>query len=62
MTKWSGYYAAGAAIGFSPRQIDEMSLWEFGAVIDGYKRANGVEEAPPVMDDDRLSELGIVGF
>ncbi|MBZ9653549.1 hypothetical protein [Phyllobacterium lublinensis] len=62
MTRWSGYYAAGAAMGFSPRQIDEMSLWEFGAVIDGYKRANGVEEAPPTMADDRLSELGIVGF
>lgn len=62
MTRWSGYYGSGAAMGYSPRQVDEMSLWEFGCIVEGYKRANGFEEGPPAMDDDRLSELGIVGF
>lgn len=49
-------------MGFSPRQVDEWSLWEFAAVIQGYKDANGVEEAAPEMSDDTLAELGIVGF
>lgn len=36
-------------MGFTPRQIGEMSLWEFTACTDGYARANGAEEtmAPP---------------
>lgn len=49
-------------MGYSPRQVDEMSLWEFGCVVEGYKRANGFEEALPAMDDEKLAELGIVGF
>jgi hypothetical protein len=31
-------------MGFSPRVIDEMSLWELFACVDAYKKANGGEE------------------
>lgn len=27
-------------IGYTPREVDQMSLWEFGACIRGWKRAN----------------------
>lgn len=31
-------------MGFSPREVDSMSLWEFSACVDGYNIANGGEE------------------
>ena len=48
---------------FSPRQIDEMSLWEFRCVCSGWSEANHADDGTaPEMSDDRLAELGIVGF
>lgn len=41
-----------------------MSLWEFGACMDGVARFHGgkKEAAHGDIDDDRLRELGIEGF
>ena len=42
-----------------------MTLWEFEAAWAGWRRANTVkeeDEAAPAMSDERLAELGIVGF
>ena len=30
-------------MGFTPAQIDEMSIWEFDAVVNGYIEANTPE-------------------
>jgi len=50
-------------MGFSPRDVDDMTLWEFNACADGYRKAHATEEqAPPPMADDALAELGIEGF
>lgn len=50
-------------MGFSPREIDEMTLWEFESCAEGYKKAKSTEEdAPPPMDDEDLAALGIEGF
>lgn len=32
-------------MGFTPAQIDEMSIWEFDAVVEGYIEANTPEDA-----------------
>lgn len=32
-------------MGFTPREVDAMSLWEFTAAMDGYARANGAGES-----------------
>ena len=32
-------------LGFDPRQVDRMSLWEFTACAEGYMVANGVKKA-----------------
>lgn len=50
-------------MGFCPRQVDAMTLWEFTACMDGWKAANQIDEqtAPP-MDDDTAAALGIDGF
>ncbi len=41
-----------------------MSLWEFGAMVDGYILANNPKAKPKGgdIDEDRLAELGIEGF
>lgn len=43
-------------MGFTPRQVDEMSLWEFAACAEGYRRAHSAEEErlpPPTADEFR---------
>lgn len=52
-------------IGFTPAQVDEMSLWEFNACADAFARANGAKGksgGDGDMSDERLRELGIDGF
>jgi len=50
-------------MGFTPRDVDDMTLWEFNCCVEGYRKAHAAEkEAPPEMDDERLAELGIEGF
>ena len=54
-------------MGFSPRQVDEMSLWEFVACADGYAEAHGGKKkrkqrsAEPSADIADLRALGIMG-
>lgn len=47
-------------MGFTPRQVDEMSVWQFHACADGCsgKRRNSDVD----VDDAQLAELGIEGF
>lgn len=33
-------------MGFTPRQVDDMSLWEMAACVEGYTKANGGEVKP----------------
>jgi hypothetical protein len=40
-----------------------MTLWEYAACMDGYRRANQTKEDPaPAMSDERMAELGIEGM
>lgn len=49
-------------MGFTPRQVDEMSLWQFSACVDGFNTANGAEatvDAPsPEEFRDMVKRLG----
>lgn len=47
-------------MGFTPRQIDEMSVWEFVACSDGYSGKSRRSEAD--IDESRLAAMGIEGF
>jgi hypothetical protein len=44
-------------MGFTPREIDEMTFAEVDACIEGWKRGNGAEETPEVMSDARHDAL-----
>lgn len=48
-------------MGFGPREVDAMSVWEFIACCDAFAASKG--GAPTAdIDDDRLREMGVVGF
>lgn len=50
-------------MGFGPRDVDDMTLWEFQCCVEGYRKVHSTEKEPaPEMDDDRLAALGIEGF
>lgn len=52
-------------MGFTPQQVDQMSIWEFMACRDGWNAAHGGQEASAgVADfsDEWLRENGIEGF
>lgn len=38
--RFAAIYGSGAAIGFTPQQVNEMSVWQFFAALDGYIKAN----------------------
>src|SRR5215471_3368455 len=46
-------YGYGAAIGFTPRQIDEMTMWELTACVAGFNRANSADaDLSPPTDEE----------
>jgi hypothetical protein len=41
----------------TPREVDDCSLWEFGAAVQGWNRANGVEGKPKSLSEDEHDAL-----
>jgi hypothetical protein len=42
-------------IGFSPQQVNAMSLWQFTAAADGYRRSiTGESDAVEAPSDERF--------
>ena len=39
-------------MGFTPQQVRAMSLWDLAQSVTGWKRANGVKDAPKAPSDD----------
>lgn len=42
--RYSSYYAAGAAMGFTPDQVRAMSLYDFHAAYAGFRTFHGSED------------------
>lgn len=49
---FSTLYGAGGAMGLSPRQVDECSLWQLMSAVDGYAKAHGAEEKEGAPEED----------
>ena len=50
-------------MGFTPSQVNEMSLWEYLACFEGYKAAHGGDDRSgggEGMSEDRMRDLGIL--
>jgi hypothetical protein len=54
---FAAIYGTGAVLGFSPREVDEMSFDEFAACVDGFNQANGSgKRHPRDMTDQEMDE------
>lgn len=49
-------------MGFTPSQVNEMSLWEFIACCDAFRISRGGKPSPADVDDETLRNMGVVGF
>lgn len=49
-------------MGFSPRDVDQMTIWEFSVVADAHAQARGKKRKGKALDEQRLAEMGIEGF
>lgn len=38
--KFAALYGVGSVMGFTPQEVDAMSVWQFMATLDGYMRAH----------------------
>lgn len=41
----------------TPREVDDCSLWEFAAAVQGWSKANGGESKPASLSEDEHDEL-----
>ena len=48
-------------MGFTPREVDGMTLWEFAACAAGMQGSTG-ERRQSDVSEERLREMGIEGF
>ena len=51
-------------MGFPPREVDRMTVWELMACMDGVaaERGGKVRGGGGDLSEDELREMGIVGF
>lgn len=42
--RFAAIYGTGAAVGFTPQDVRQMSIWQYQSAIDGYVAANYPEE------------------
>lgn len=50
-------------MGFTPTQVEEMSLWQFNVAFDGWCQSKGVQQKEDILTDDmiELFETEVVG-
>lgn len=53
----SAVYGIGAGLSFTPREVDEMTVWELAACIDGYNAAQGGEAQPEPPTPDEFDAM-----
>lgn len=44
-------------MGWTARQVDDLSQWELHQAVDGWLEANGVEEKPEAPTDEEHEAL-----
>lgn len=41
-------------MGFSPDQVEQMSLWQFNVAFDGWLQSKGVEQKEDLLTDEGM--------
>lgn len=44
-------------MGFRPKDIDEMTLWEFSCCVDGWSMSKGIKKPGKAITDDQYDAL-----
>jgi hypothetical protein len=42
--RFAAIYGNGGAMGFTPQQVDQMSMWQFMAALEGWVKSNSTDE------------------
>ncbi len=50
-------YGAGAVMGFTPQQVNDMSMWQFNAALEGYVEANSADDGAGKLSEKEADEL-----
>jgi hypothetical protein len=51
--RFAAVYGNGAVMGFTPQQVNEMSIWQFMSALDGYSKANSAEGDKSLSDSEK---------
>lgn len=57
--RWSQIYKWAGVL---HQSIGKMTLYEFACATRGYAEANGAKPKGGTISDERLAEMGVVGF
>lgn len=44
-------------MGFTPAEVGQMSLWQYAAAYEGWRKANAADEKPPAPTPEEHDEL-----
>lgn len=44
-------------MGYTPREIDDLSLWQFAAAWDGFCAFHGAKPKAAAMSDDEFDDM-----
>lgn len=44
-------------MGYTPAQVNDMSLWEFASCVSGYRRAHSPEERPEPPTPEEFDKM-----
>lgn len=44
-------------MGFTPAEVDDMSIWQFWACGEGYRKAHNPEELPQPPTEEELEKM-----
>lgn len=44
-------------MGFTPSEVEEMSLWQFDVAFDGWCKSKGVDQKEDILTDDNIDLL-----
>jgi hypothetical protein len=58
--RFAAIYGVGAAVGFTPQEVNGMSIWQFQAAVEGWVDAHAAAETegqPAALSDNEKDEL-----
>jgi len=55
--RFAAIYGTGAVIGLTPREVDQLSMWEFMAAVEGWIKANTTEESSGTLGSKEADEI-----